>query len=124
MWLDADSLRHWMCTADNEVAHTELNPVVGGSFRFDMLANDGHLHVHTGQYLEIQRPEKLKFTWKSTVLGEYVSQVTVEFYQQAENCLMVLVHDLPPDEAVFEDHRQGWNEILDLLEREQQAKNP
>jgi hypothetical protein len=34
---------------------------------------------------------------------------------------MVLMHELPPDEALIEDHRQGWNEIFDLFEQEQKA---
>ena len=36
---------------------------------------------------------------------------------------MVLLHDLPPDEELFEDHRQGWNEILDLFEQVQKANS-
>ena len=115
MWLEPDSLRRWMCPGDATLVYVELEPVVGGSFRFDMQTTDGRVVVHTGQYLQIQRPEKLVFTWNSTVLGEHSSQVTVEFYEQAANCLIVLIHDLPPDEALYEDHRQGWGHILDLL---------
>ncbi len=111
-----------MRPGDGDVSHLELNPVVGGTFRFDMRDKDGHIHVHTGQYLEIQRPERLKFTWRSTILGAYTSHVTVEFYQQADKCLMVLMHDLPPDEALIEDHRQGWTEIFDWFEQEQKEQ--
>ncbi len=121
MWLDPDSLRRWMCPGDSTLVHVELTPVVGGTFRFDMQARDGRIHVHTGTYLQIQRPEKLVFTWNSTVLGPHTSQVTVEFHAQADQCLLVLLHDLPPDEALFEDHRQGWTTILDLLAQARDA---
>ncbi len=104
-----------MCPGDSTLVHVELTPVVGGTFRFDMQTKDGRILVHTGEDLQIQRPEKLVFTWNSTVLGSHSSQVTVEFYAQAENCLLVLLHELPPDETLFEDHRQGWTTILDLL---------
>jgi uncharacterized protein YndB with AHSA1/START domain len=70
MWLDAESLHHWMHPGDGAVSHIEVNPVVGGTFRFDMRDKGGQIHVHTGQYLEIQRPEKLRFTWNSTILGK------------------------------------------------------
>ena len=110
-----------MRPGDTELAYVEVHPVVGGTFRFDMQADDGRVFVHTGQYLEIQRPRKLMFTWNSTVLGDHSSQVTVEFYEQAENCLMVLLHELPPDDALVESHRQGWTTILDLFVQYQQA---
>ena len=115
MWLNPDSLRHWMCAMDTKVAYVEVHPVVGGTFRIDMQAEDGRIYVHTGQYLEIRRPHKLMFTWNSTMLGERSSQVTVEFCEQAENCSLVLLHELPPDDVIVESHRQGWTTILDLF---------
>ncbi len=110
-----------MRPGDTELVYVEVHPVVGGAFRFDMQTEDGRVFVHTGQYLEIQRPDKLMFTWNSTVLGDRSSQVTVEFYAQAGNCLMVLLHELPPDDALVEDHRQGWTTILDLFVEQQRA---
>jgi uncharacterized protein YndB with AHSA1/START domain len=121
MWLNPESLRRWMRPGDSDVIYAELNPVVGGTFRIDMRKNDGQLYVHEGQYLEIRRPAKIVFTWNSTVLGDRSSRVTVEFFKQAENCLMVLLHDLPPDDALVEDHRQGWTTILDLLVKQQKS---
>ncbi len=115
MWLDPDSLRRWMRPSDADLVYVELHQVVGGHFRFDLREKDGRVFVHTGQYLEIRRPDKLRFTWNSTVLGERSSQVTVEFHQQADNCLMVLLHDLPDDGALFNDHLRGWAVILHRL---------
>jgi uncharacterized protein YndB with AHSA1/START domain len=117
MWLNPDSLRRWMRPGDAEAIFVELHPVVGGTFRIDTQTKEGRVVVHTGQYLAIQRPEKLMFTWNSSVLGERSSQVTVEFHVQGENCLMVLMHELPPDEALIEDHRMGWTTVLNLLEQ-------
>jgi len=121
MWLDPKSLTRWMRPGDADVIFVELDPVVGGTFRIDTQTQDGRVVIHSGRYLEINRPEKLMFTWNSSVLGERSSQVTVEFYRQGESCLMVLMHDLPPDDAIFEDHRNGWTGILDLFVREQRA---
>lgn len=121
MWLDAEGLKRWMRPGNAEAIYVELHPVVGGTFRIDTQIEDGRVFVHTGQYLEIQRPDKLVFTWNSSVLGERSSQVTIEFYQQGENCLMVLLHDLPPDDALIESHRQGWGTVLDLFTRQQKV---
>lgn len=124
MWLNPESLRRWMRPGNAEAIHVELHPFVGGTFRIDTRTEDGRVFVHTGQYLEIRRPDKLRFTWNSSVLGELSSQVTIEFYMQGENCLMVLLHDLPPDDAIFEDHRKGWTTVLDLLTEVQRANEP
>lgn len=122
MWLNPDSLKHWMRPGDTDLIFAEVHPVVGGTFRLDMQDEDGRIFAHTGQYLEIQRPYKLVFTWHSTVLGEHASQVTVEFSPQGENCLMTLVHDLPPDQALYDDHQRGWTTIFDLLEQHQKQR--
>jgi uncharacterized protein YndB with AHSA1/START domain len=119
MWLNPESLSRWMRPGDAEVIYVELNPVVGGTFRIDTRTAEGRVVVHTGEYLEIQRPDKLRFSWNSSVLGDQLSQVTIELYAQAENCLMVLMHELPPDDLIFEDHRNGWSTVLDLLVQEQ-----
>jgi len=121
MWLNPDSLRRWLRPGNAEVIHAELQPFVGGTFRIDTKTEDGRIFVHTGAYLVIERPDKLVFTWDSTVLGDHSSQVTVEFYEQGENCLMVLMHELPPDNALFEDHRKGWAIVLDLLAEDQKT---
>jgi len=115
MWLDPERFRHWMRPSEADLVFVELNPVLGGSFRFDLREKDGQIHVHSGYYLEIQRPHKLQFSWNSTVLGDHSSQVTVEFHEQGEHCFMVLIHDLPDDEALYEDHRKGWTVIMDRL---------
>jgi len=122
MWLNPDSMSRWMHGGNIVAAYVELNPVVGGTFRIDMQQEDGRIFAHTGQYLAIQRPHKLVFTWNSTVLGDHSSLVTVELHEQAEKCLLVLRHDLPPDDMIFEKHRQGWTSILDLLAQQQKRQ--
>lgn len=118
MWLTPDSLRRWMRPGGAEVVSVDLQPTVGGAFRIDTQDPDGQIFIHMGRYVEIQRPARLVFTWSSSVLGEQLSQVTIEFHRQGEGCLMVLRHDLPPDETLFADHQKGWTAVLDLLARQ------
>ena len=115
MWLNPESMSRWMYSSNCVAARVELNPVVEGTFRIEMQEENGRILVHMGQYQVIERPHKLVFTWNSTVLGDHSSLVTVEFHEQDGNCLLILRHDLPPDEKLFEMHRQGWTDILDLL---------
>jgi uncharacterized protein YndB with AHSA1/START domain len=65
-WIDADSLRRFMCPGGGTVPRVELEPRVGGSFRIDMQHKDkDELWVHTGTYLEVSPPERLVFTCDS-----------------------------------------------------------
>ena len=97
-----------MRPSDAELVDVEWRPLVGKTFRFDLRDSDGHRFTHTGQFLEIQRPRLIKMTWKSTVLGNQTSQVSVEFTKQDGRCAVILIHDLPDDEAIFRDHQRGW----------------
>jgi uncharacterized protein YndB with AHSA1/START domain len=124
MWLDPESVRLWMRPSDADLVYLDWHPIVGGSFRFDLREADGSLFIHTGNFLEIQRPHRLRFTWNSTVLGQHSSQVTVEFHEQAGGCLMILIHDLPDDHAIFQAHDNGWAVILNRFFDIQQINTP
>lgn len=60
-WLDPTSLADWMRVPSWEKGVTaESQPEVGGSYRLVMHKPDGDV-VHTGTYLEIERPHRLVF---------------------------------------------------------------
>jgi uncharacterized protein YndB with AHSA1/START domain len=114
MWLNPQSIRRWMCPGDSTVSYVEVQPVVGGSFRIDMRSPDDRVMVHTGTYLDIQRPSRLVFTWNSPAL-EQGSQVTVTFADHPDGCLLELHHELLPDQQSVDNHRAGWSDILEHL---------
>ena len=60
-WTNPNSLRKFMCP--NEVLHArvEADVRVGGKFQIDMV-NKNDETMHTGKYVEIDRPRKLVFT--------------------------------------------------------------
>jgi uncharacterized protein YndB with AHSA1/START domain len=121
MWLDPDSLRRWMAPGDLQVARAEVNPVVGGAFRIDMQTPDGGVLVHTGHYLEIQRPNRLVFTWISSATGQAETQVTLDFYTHARGCRLELRHESLPGQLAVEQHTDGWTGILAKLEAQRPA---
>src|SRR5262249_16187259 len=64
-WLDADGMRTWMVGVTLGEAHATIDARVGGKFRIDMIKADQSSFEHTGEYLTIDRPRKLSFTWIS-----------------------------------------------------------
>lgn len=115
-WLDSESLAHWMCPMDFTHATVTVDPRVGGGFRIVMEGrNDGGDYEHRGEYLAIEPPSLLSFTWISQATDYKPTVVTIEFHERAAGTELVLTHrHLPP--AVVEAHRQGWTEIVGLLD--------
>ncbi len=87
---------------------------VGGVFTIIMKAGEDQL-PHTGKYLEINRPNKLVFTWQShnSIDG---STVTLLFDEMNKNTTNIrLSHEKFIDEKARDDHQGGWGNILNVL---------
>ena len=114
-WLDSESLAHWMRPGDSTHAIVTVDPRVGGGFRIVMEGSSHGCVEHTGEYLAIEPPSRLSFTWISKYTDERPTVVTIEFHERGTGTELVLTHrGLPPTEV--EGHRQGWSDILRLLD--------
>lgn len=116
-WTDPESLRVWMCPMDVEEARAELDVRVGGRFRIDMIAGD-EVYRHTGEYVEVDPPRRLAFTWTSPATNERPSRVTVQLEPTETGTEVVLTHERLPDRRSAERHEAGWASILDKLAKE------
>jgi uncharacterized protein YndB with AHSA1/START domain len=113
-WTDPESLRHWMCPGDNITAEARLDPRVGGSYRIVMKSPAGE-YDHTGEYLVIEPPSKLVFTWFSKSTGNRPTLVTVELLARGDQCELVLTHERLPHPDEVRRHERGWGQIIDRL---------
>jgi hypothetical protein len=77
-WTDASRLRQWLNPGPGVLAEATADPVVGGRFRLVKLTSAGVDEV-TGQYLVVDPPRRLVFTWRSPdSTGGAETRVTVE----------------------------------------------
>ena len=114
-WLDSESLAHWMLPGGSTHATVTVDPRVGGGFRIVMEGSPHGCVEHTGEYLAIEPPSRLSFTWISKHTDQRPTVVTIEFHERDGGTELVLTHrGLPPHEV--EGHRQGWTDIVRLLE--------
>lgn len=114
-WTDADSLKAWMCPGLNHVPTADLDVRVGGHFRIVMRHGDNET-VHTGVYREICPPERLVFTWSSTLTKGETTLVTVELHPQGDTTELVLTHENLPDAEAAAQYGGGWQSIMAKLE--------
>jgi len=87
----------------------------GGTFTIIMQVGDDKI-PHTGTYLEINRPDRLVFTWASPFSTDD-STVTLIFRALNENETGIeLTHIRFIDESTRSDHEGGWDNILEKLD--------
>jgi len=115
-WLNPRMLSKFMLPMPGMPApDVENDPREGGSFTIVMHAGDDKL-PHTGEYLEIKRPDKLVFTWVSHRSVEN-STVTLNFTKVDDHKTNIsLSHVKFIDEQARSDHQGGWGNILDKID--------
>jgi uncharacterized protein YndB with AHSA1/START domain len=112
-WLDPKSLARWMRPKGTTGVKAEVDPRVGGQFRIVMLQGQ-ESYEHTGEYLVIEPPARLSFTWISRATNLEPTVVTIEFLERDGNTELVLTHRrLPPTQ--IDSHRSGWSDIAEAL---------
>src|SRR5688500_11794900 len=84
-WLDPAIARKWLyATGDGEITRCELDVRVGGSWTIVRRGpspeppNEVMDMEHTGEYLEIDRPRRLAFTFGVPAFSEEMTTVSVE----------------------------------------------
>ena len=115
-WLDPDALMDWMCPRPTRCVAVTVEPHVGGRVRFD-IDDCGRSVLISGQFLVVDRPRHLRFTWSHSGWADpsAASVVDVTFEPHGDHeTLMSIEHTLLPAEAV-DDHDHGWSVSADQL---------
>ncbi len=117
-WLDPERIGGWMFgpnVRDETVVRIEVDPRVGGRFSFVVLRNGAEID-HIGEYLAIERPHLLVFTWGIAPDPAEGSRVIVAIIPAGDECDVTVSHEIPGDWADYLDRtRQGWETMLEAL---------
>jgi uncharacterized protein YndB with AHSA1/START domain len=116
-WLSRAMIGQWMFGSgvrDEEVVRLSIDPRIGGTFCF-VVERDGEEIEHLGRYLEIERPNRLVFTW--VIVGEKAgSRVLIDIVAHGQTCELTLTHELHPDWAHFIGRvEESWQQMLNAL---------
>ena len=113
-WLDPAMLMRFMQPGPGMTTPSAAtDPHIGG--RFDLIMKNGDDEMpHGGVYQEIDRPNRLVFSWESpfSVQG---STVTLEFRAAGAGTHVTLTHVRFPDKESRDNHENGWTAILTRL---------
>ncbi len=119
-WLTTEMLGRWMFGPegrDEEIVRLVLDARVGGSFSF-LVRRQGMDIDHVGEYLEIDRPRRLVFTWATADTLPDTSRVAVAIEPLETGCELTLTHQIPPMWADYRDRVEaGWGTMLVALGR-------
>jgi uncharacterized protein YndB with AHSA1/START domain len=113
-WLDPATLSRFMVPGDVSRSIAEVDARVGGRFRIVMQHGRGGAE-HWGEYLEIDPPSRLSFTWISDSTDRKTTTVTIELHPRPDgNTDLVLTHHGLPDRSAGA-HESGWGTIVETL---------
>ncbi|MBT8473141.1 MAG: SRPBCC domain-containing protein [Marinicaulis sp.] len=118
-WLDLALTRQWMSIAlksvglSGEMAQVQIDPQKGGKFLFSD-TRDGVEHRHWGEYLELDRPRKIAFTWNTEGFDESdPCHVYLSLEATDTGCTATIVNEM--DEKWADDGgatKRGWSSML------------
>jgi uncharacterized protein YndB with AHSA1/START domain len=114
-WTDAAQLRHWLCPAPGHLAEAACHPVVGGTYRLVMLFPSGTTEI-SGEYLVVEPPHRLVFTWRPGGDGSRESRVSVLLEADGPGTEMTIIHERT-DRRDREALAKGWASVTDHLRR-------
>jgi uncharacterized protein YndB with AHSA1/START domain len=103
--------RFLFATATGEMITAQIDARVGGRFTFIERRPDMGEVRHVGEYLEIERPRRLVFSFGVPQLDPRMTTVTIEIRPSGAGCELTLTNDgVPPDYAAR--NHEGWTRIL------------
>ncbi|WP_051944065.1 SRPBCC family protein [Streptacidiphilus rugosus] len=113
-WTNADRLQQWLCPDPGIVAEATCDPVVGGRYRIVKIFESGADTV-TGEYLIVDRPHLLVFTWAADSTHGRTTRVTVTLRPEGATTEMTITHEQLPGGDFRERATVIWSSIADKL---------
>ncbi|MGC2110661.1 MAG: SRPBCC domain-containing protein [Candidatus Korobacteraceae bacterium] len=113
-WLDPESACKWLfATPSGQMTRVEIDARVGGKFVI-VERRDGEDVDHVGEYLEIDPPRRLVFSFAVPKYSSQSTRVSIDIAPAQAGCDLTLTHEGVLAEWA-DRTQQGWSTILDGL---------
>jgi uncharacterized protein YndB with AHSA1/START domain len=117
-WTSEEVLRRWLhgrVTMETPIAEVDLR--VGGSIRIVMRdPSDGTEAGATGEYMVVEPPYRLVFTWVWDDDPDRPNLIELEFSEKDGRTLVRMTNSGIPTEDRWASQQRGWNTCYDILE--------
>ena len=118
-WTKTEWLARWFKPSADSVCRIIIHePIVGGEWRIEVTRPDGEMYRVGGHYLELSRPDRLRFTWawEEGAPDDFHDETTVlvDFVRTKKGTRIHVQHDRVPAQLI-PIHHEGWMAALDLL---------
>jgi uncharacterized protein YndB with AHSA1/START domain len=119
-WTDPAQLKAWFGPENVRTRSITADVRVGGKYRWDLTSPEGEEMSAFGEYRELLPGRKIVFTWQweeDEAWANRTSVVTVELFEHSGGTELRLKHEQLPSGESRDRHNEGWNSLLDRLER-------
>jgi uncharacterized protein YndB with AHSA1/START domain len=125
-WTNADNIKQWLSPEGMTNPDVSVDLRVGGSYRNVMQGHNMPDPKHNGKmavggtYLEIDKPNKLMFTWlwEGEPAETHTSTVTVYLKKIDDHKTeLTLIHNGFADDDMQQQHDMGWTSTFRKLEQ-------
>ncbi|HEY1960521.1 MAG TPA: SRPBCC domain-containing protein [Polyangiaceae bacterium] len=114
-WTEPEQLRAWWGPRPVVCVGASVDLRVGGRYRIENGLPSGGVVVLEGEFLAIDAPRALSYTWRMGDDPESI--VRVRFEPRGAETEVIVTHEQIADERVRDSHAAGWSGCLDGLER-------
>ena len=111
-WTDPAWTKQWLFTSPTSQNDTRLDLRVGGKWRVADIRG-GETYVANGEYLEIDRPNKLAFTFSMPQFSPNSDIITVDLVAEGGGCVMTFTQsgiDIAKEIAATPEGEMGGSE--------------
>jgi uncharacterized protein YndB with AHSA1/START domain len=113
-WVNPETVRKWLFTTPtSETNTTEVDARVGGKWTI-VDRRDGVDYRALGEYVEIDRPRRLVFTFGMPQFSPEFARVIVEIAPEGTGSLLTVTDEQVPLSQVKETE-QGWSNMFTRL---------
>jgi uncharacterized protein YndB with AHSA1/START domain len=119
-WTTPELVRRWWSGERGKVTSAEIDLRVGGTWRYVMIADDGHEVAFHGEYREIIPNERIVMSEVYEAMPDGEALVTVTFEEEDGCTILTMLMELPSGEirdiVIATGMEGGMNESMDRLE--------
>jgi uncharacterized protein YndB with AHSA1/START domain len=116
---DSSELANWWGPQGFTTPSLKFDPRVGETYRIEMQPPEGEPFYLTGEFREVDPPDRLAFTfvWEEPDPDDLETLVDLSFRDLGESTEVALTQGPFKTEARHALHRDGWTDCFDKLER-------